>query len=122
MEKEIQGWQETLFIPMIDARRMEVYYAVYNHALEEISSTAAMVVDENSLDEFSANYPLVLFGDGSSKCKPLFNCMTEIKFSAITLSASGMSKLSEEKYLRNEFENVSLFEPFYLKDVAIGKS
>jgi tRNA threonylcarbamoyladenosine biosynthesis protein TsaB len=113
---------KTLCIPMIDARRMEVYYAVYNHALEEVHAPAALVVNSNSLSEFTSNHSLVLFGDGSSKCKPLFENIQQITFSDVTLSASGMAKLSEEKYLRKEFENVSLFEPFYLKEVAIGKA
>jgi tRNA threonylcarbamoyladenosine biosynthesis protein TsaB len=112
--------QETLFIPMIDARRMEVYYAVYNNLLEEIIPASAMVIAADSFNELSAKNEIVLFGDGSSKCKPVLERRPQVKFSDVSLSATGMMMLSEEKFLRNEFEDVSLFEPFYLKDVAIG--
>ena len=112
----------TFFVPMIDARRMEVYYAVYDHKLNEILPSAAMVVTSESFRDLTKNNELVLLGDGSLKCKSLFKESKHIRFSDIALSASGMTRLSEEKFLRNEFEDVSLFEPFYLKEVAIGKS
>jgi len=110
----------TLFIPMIDARRMEVYYAVYNNLLDEVIHASAMVITADSFNDLSAQNEIVLFGDGSSKCKPLFESRPQVKFSDVSLSATGMMMLSEEKFLRNEFEDVSLFEPFYLKEAAIG--
>ena len=111
----------TLFVPMIDARRMEVYYAVYNQALDEINPPDAMVIDTSSFSALTSERSIVLFGDGSSKCKSVLGDRKKIKFSDVTLSASGMIKLSQDKFLRNAFENVSLFEPFYLKEAAIGK-
>ena len=112
----------TLFVPMIDARRMEVYYAVYNNQLEEIIPATALVISPDSFSDLTSNRRIILFGDGSAKCKPIFESVADVQFSDITLSALGMMKLSEEKFSRNEFENVSLFEPFYLKEPSIGNS
>ena len=112
----------SLFVPMIDARRMEVYCAVYNNLLEEIVPANAMVITPESFSDLISKGSIVLFGDGSAKCKPVFESVTDVHFSDITISALGMMKLSEEKFRRNEFENVSLFEPYYLKEPSIGNS
>lgn len=109
-------------IPMIDARRMEVYMAVYDSALNELSPADAVVVKTDTFKEFMTTKNLVLVGDGSSKCKPLFENDPRLKFADVSLSVKGMVSLAEEKFSKKEFEDVSLFQPFYLKEAVIGKA
>lgn len=111
-----------VLLPMLDARRMEVYCALFDLSLKEIMPAEAVIVDENSFAEILKTSHVVFFGDGSAKCKPLFKNSPNAIFSDVTLSASGMVSIAEEKFLRKEFEDVSLFEPFYLKEAFIGDS
>ena len=111
-----------LFCPMIDARRMEVYTAFYNHDLEAIKPVSADIIDENSYKEFYKNYYLIFFGDGSSKCKELFANHNKISFNEEILpSAKYMISYSLYKFDYDLFEDLAYFEPFYLKDVNITK-
>ncbi|CAN5562230.1 tRNA (adenosine(37)-N6)-threonylcarbamoyltransferase complex dimerization subunit type 1 TsaB [soil metagenome] len=112
----------SLLVPMIDARRMEVYAAVYDSTLKEISAVEPVIVTENSFYEILRSQKAIFFGDGSAKCKPLFENNPNVSFADVTISATGMISLAEEKLAKNEFENVSLFEPFYLKEAMVGKS
>ncbi|WP_293874165.1 tRNA (adenosine(37)-N6)-threonylcarbamoyltransferase complex dimerization subunit type 1 TsaB [Flavobacterium sp.] len=107
-------------IPMIDARRMEVYSAVYDGTLDRITEVKAEILTENSYVECSE--PLYLVGDCQEKCKTVltknnFHFITEIVFP----SANEMSALSYEKFTQNNFEDVAYFEPFYLKDFLLVK-
>jgi tRNA threonylcarbamoyladenosine biosynthesis protein TsaB len=99
--------------PLIDARRMEVFSAIYDDSLREIKPISADIIDTNSYSELE---PFVFFGDGSAK---LLDCWSERNLTGdllIHASAKGQIPLSYEKYLLQEFENVAYFEPFYLKD------
>lgn len=102
-------------VPMIDARRMEVYSAIYNQAHIQIKEVCAEILDENSYSE--SLYPTYFIGDCQEKCKTVlkkdnFHFVPEIVYP----SAKEMSALSYQKYSKNEFEDVAYFEPFYLKD------
>ncbi|MCX6275691.1 MAG: tRNA (adenosine(37)-N6)-threonylcarbamoyltransferase complex dimerization subunit type 1 TsaB [Bacteroidetes bacterium] len=109
-----------VLLPMLDARRMEVYCALFDSSLNEISPAEAVVVNENSFVEMLKSHRVVFFGDGYSKCKPLFESNLNAVFAEVNLSATGMISLAEAKFTGEEFEDVSLFEPFYLKEAAIG--
>ncbi|HNP33045.1 MAG TPA: tRNA (adenosine(37)-N6)-threonylcarbamoyltransferase complex dimerization subunit type 1 TsaB [Flavobacterium sp.] len=107
-------------IPMIDARRMEVYSAVYDGGNERITDVKAEILTENSYVECPE--PLYFVGDCQEKCKTVmkgfnFHFLSEIVFP----SANEMSSLSFEKFSKDEFEDVAYFEPFYLKDFMIAK-
>ena len=110
--------EDGYIIPMLDARRMEVYSVVYNNKFEEHREIRAEVIDENSFSEFSdAN--VIFLGDGAEKCKevlkrPNFSFIKD-KFP----SSVQMAKLSYEKYKKNDIEDVAYFEPFYLKDFIV---
>ncbi|MEO8087767.1 MAG: tRNA (adenosine(37)-N6)-threonylcarbamoyltransferase complex dimerization subunit type 1 TsaB [Bacteroidota bacterium] len=110
----------SLLVPMLDARRMEVYAAVFDSTLKEISPVEPVIVTENSFHEILRNQKAVFFGDGSAKCKPLFENNPNVSFVDVTISATGMISLAEEKFAKKEFEDVSLFEPFYLKEAMVG--
>ena len=109
-----------LIIPMIDARRMEVYSAVFDNHHNKIMEVQAEVLTEDSYIEMTED--VYFIGDCQEKCKTVltkdnFHFLPEIIFP----SANEMSALSYEKFDKNEFEDVAYFEPFYLKDFLIGK-
>jgi tRNA threonylcarbamoyladenosine biosynthesis protein TsaB len=98
---------------MIDARRKEVYCAIYSSDLELIKPITADILDEHSYKEYE---PFVYFGDGAEKMQEDWqgrNCMADIELHA---SAKGQIALAFEKYQTHQFEDVAYFEPYYLKD------
>ena len=112
--------QSVLFCPMIDARRMEVYAAVYNSQLDELLPVEARIIDENSFSDLLQNQKIVFFGDGAMKCQEVLAGNPNALFVPEFLnSAKDLSSLAALKYDRKEFEDVAYFEPFYLKDFLI---
>ena len=108
-----------ILMPMIDARRMEVYTSQFNSAGEMTDEISALVIDEESL--FSTEFKTYIFGDGAEKCVEVI-CNQNVQFlPEVKPSASGMIKLAESKFAASEFEDVAYFEPFYLKDFVAGK-
>ncbi|HKI88277.1 MAG TPA: tRNA (adenosine(37)-N6)-threonylcarbamoyltransferase complex dimerization subunit type 1 TsaB [Draconibacterium sp.] len=105
-----------LFCPMIDARRMEVYTALYNTKGEKIKPVSAEIIDENSFASFLKEYKICFFGNGAAKCRSLLNHVNASFEGPSKTSARFMQKLAERKYNNNKFENVAYFEPFYLKN------
>ena len=109
--------QNTLFCPMIDARRMEVYCAVYNNGNEAVEEVEAKIIDPNSFNEILSAHPVYFFGDGADKCKDTLSTHPNAVFvDNYYPSAAGMAPLSEESFGSACFENVAYFEPYYLKD------
>ncbi|MGC4040084.1 MAG: tRNA (adenosine(37)-N6)-threonylcarbamoyltransferase complex dimerization subunit type 1 TsaB [Flavobacterium sp.] len=109
-----------LIVPMIDARRMEVYSAVFDNNHKRIMEVQAEILTENSYAEMTED--IYFIGDCQDKCKTVltkdnFHFLPEIVFP----SANEMSALSFEKFNKSEFEDVAYFEPFYLKDFLFGK-
>jgi tRNA threonylcarbamoyladenosine biosynthesis protein TsaB len=109
-----------IIVPMLDARRMEVYSAIFDKNHDNIKAVQAEVLTEDSYSEFTET--LYFIGDCQEKCQtvltqPNFKFIPEIVFP----SASQMSQLSYEKFNQNDFEDVAYFEPFYLKDFLVAK-
>jgi len=109
-----------LIVPMIDARRMEVYSAIFDKNHNKIKDVEAEILTENSYQDFDQTIYFV--GDCQEKCKTVlvkdnFKFLPEIVFP----SANEMSQLSFEKFQNNDFEDVAYFEPFYLKDFMSTK-
>lgn len=112
---------KTLLCPMIDARRMEVYYALFDLSLNELKPNAAEIITSESFSEYFQENSLLCFGDGAEKCKTLFEGVQKIQFiDDVFLSAQYMIPKALERYNRSEFENTAYFEPFYLKDFIAG--
>lgn len=109
-----------IILPMIDARRMEVFSAFYDKNHIQIRTTQAEIIDESSYQEISGTIHLV--GDGIEKFK---NTLTDEKFifhsDAVFPSAKEMSELSYDKFKIKDFVDVAYFEPFYLKDFVLSK-
>ena len=111
-----------LLVPMIDARRMEVYCAMYEGTLALKKETQALVVDAHSFDEYIPKQRLWLFGDGAPKLEPLFEEVPTISvIKDFTPSAAYMAALSDRALKARDFVDVAYFEPFYLKDFVAGK-
>ena len=110
-----------LLIPMIDARRMEVYTGIFRKDLKVIEPVSAKIVDASSFDQFESK-KLVLFGDGADKFKELFSDQSNIRFIDFVNSAKDLNFLACRKFGNGETENVAYFEPFYLKDFLLTKS
>ena len=114
--------ENDLLIPMIDARRMEVYAAVFDANLNRIQDTAALVIDENAFDDLKKDHRLWLFGDGAPKLKTVFADQPNISIvEGFNPSAAYMRPLAERALLNKDFVDVAYFEPFYLKDFIAGK-
>ena len=101
---------------MIDARRMEVYCAVYDEHLNEIKKTSAEIIDENSFSELLEKNKILFFGDGSEKCKSKIVHPNAIFTDDINPSAKFMLPLAEKYFFEKKFEDLAYFEPFYMKD------
>ena len=108
-----------LICPMIDARRMEVFTAVYNANLDPVEEVTAKIVNPESFLEYLDERSITFIGDGADKCKSAIT-HANAKFSNENFnSASNMSKLAYQAFKKSEFEDVAYFEPFYLKDFVL---
>lgn len=110
-----------LLIPAIDARRMEVYAAIFDENVNKIKDTEAVIIDENSFADLKKDHHLYLFGDGANKCADLF--ANDEKITVIKdfyCSAKYMNTIAQQKLNNKDFVDVAYFEPFYLKDFVPG--
>ena len=110
------GTEADYYCPMIDARRMEVYSAIYDKSMKKIKEVSADVIDENSYSEIISKGKTCFFGDGSIKCKNRIISPEVIFLDDIYPLAAGMVTLAEKKYEQKEFVDLAYFEPFYLKE------
>ena len=108
-----------LFCPMIDARRMEVFTALYDNHLNIIEPVNAKIVDDASYSNYFETNRIFFFGDGSEKCKVLLNDNPNAEFIEVENSAVNLTSLALTKFNANEAEDVAYFEPFYLKEYLI---
>jgi len=114
--------RNTLICPMIDARRMEVYTALYNMGNREIREIRAEIINEGSFEDWLDKYPVWFLGDGASKCKKVLSHQENAHFSDDVLPSSGhMIDIAFERFNKQQFVDVAYFEPFYLKDFIAGK-
>jgi len=114
--------KNAFIIPLLDARRMEVYSIVLDHNYNQIRKVKAEVINEDSFSEFLCKSKVYCLGDGAEKCKSVINNANAIFYDGYYPSAKQMVKLSYEKYKKNDIEDVAYFEPFYLKDFMVTTS
>ena len=108
---------KVLLCPMIDARRMEVYCALFDSEMKCQEEVAAKIIDEHSFSDILKGQSVLFFGDGAEKCKPLFNTnVNAIFINAVFPSAAAIGAMALQAYENKKFEDVAYFEPFYLKD------
>lgn len=114
--------EDALLCPMIDARRMEVYCAVYDRAIKEVVPTQAVVIDENSFKELLDQHPVYFMGNGADKCVETIKHPNAHFVKGIVPKAKNMIPLAEKAMACEVFEDVAYFEPFYLKDFIATQS
>lgn len=109
-----------LFCPMIDARRMEVFSAVYDKDNKEIRAVQADIVDDQTYKTYLKR-EMLFFGDGALKCKEIIDNKNAHFLKDIYPSAKNLGKLANTKFIKKDFEDIAYFEPYYLKDFVVGK-
>lgn len=105
-----------LLCPMIDARRMEVYSAVYDRALHEVRGIQADVVDAETYREYLDRGPVYFFGNGAEKCMEVINHPNARLIKGVEPLAKWMFPIAERRIAQEKYEDVAYFVPFYLKD------
>lgn len=108
--------EDGVIVPMLDAKRMEVYSAIFNSNYHQIRETEAQVLDTASFNEYLENGKVYFIGNGVEKTKTLINHPNAVFIEDKLPSAKEMSKLAYNKYKKNDIEDVAYFEPYYLKD------
>ena len=113
---------KALLCPMLDARRMEVYCAFYESDGTGTEPVRAVVVDEHSFSDKLSRGPVLFFGDGAEKCRPLLEKHPHAFFPQITgISAVHVGALAYQKFMKSQFEDLVNFESFYLKEFRVGR-
>jgi tRNA threonylcarbamoyladenosine biosynthesis protein TsaB len=107
--------------PMLDARRMEVYCALLDHNLNYIEEVQAKVIDVESFKDIIECTPIFFFGEGADKCRDIIMHSNAHFFSGVRPLASSLGKIGYKKWKEGAYEDLVLFEPFYLKDFLIKK-
>jgi tRNA threonylcarbamoyladenosine biosynthesis protein TsaB len=109
------------YVPMIDARRMEIYCAVYDKDLERKNEIQAVILTEETAKDFSHYKKPCFFGEGMAKCRELLSDIPASGFiDGVLPLARNMGELSFDKFKKSLFEDVAYFEPFYLKEFMAG--
>ena len=114
--------KEPLLCPMIDARRMEVYSALYDRGLKTVREVKADVVTTDTYKEWLDERPIYFFGNGAKKCMETINHPNAHFVEGIEPIAKWMQPLAEKRFLNEQFEDVAYFVPFYLKDFVAIKA
>ena len=114
--REMIPEEDALLCPMLDARRMEVYAALYTRALKEVRPIQADIVDENTYREYLDRHPVYFLGNGATKCMKAINHPNARFIKDIEPLAKYMQPLAERNYFQEQYEDTAYFVPFYLKD------
>ena len=111
---------QTTIIPMLDARRMEVYSAIYDINKNKIRDTQAQILDVNSFSRHLSEVKTTFIGDGVAKFEEICNHRNASFITTALPSAKDMAQLAEAKHKKSDTEDVAYFEPYYLKDFKVG--
>lgn len=115
-ELETGSLKDTLVCPMIDARRMEVYTAIYDSSCKIVEHAQAKIIDRTTFANYLSKKRMIFFGTGSEKCRHLLKNKNALFIDSFDTSARYMAPLSEDAYNKGKYENTAYFEPYYLKD------
>jgi len=111
----------SFYVPMIDARRMEVYYSIMNAHGNSVKEVSAEIIDENSFLEFPDSVRLLFFGDGTEKCKSVLKRKNIYFADEFIVSATHMYIPAYRALKEMHYEDTAYFEPFYLKDFITSR-
>ncbi len=109
---------ETLLCPMIDARRMEVYAALYNTSLDTVKEIDSQILDENSYSEILSRQKVCFFGNGAKKFMNIIENKNAIFIDDVNPQSSSMVMIAIDKFKKKDFVDTAYFEPFYLKEFS----
>jgi len=115
-KSEYSDDENAILVPMIDARRMEVYSAFFNLKGEFLREVKAEIIDEDSYSDILKKQRMIFFGDGSSKITEIIKHKNAVFIENFHPSSRFMVSISDQYFKTNTFEDVAYFEPFYLKD------
>ena len=107
---------DIIYCPMIDARRMEVFYCLYDNNGKKIKEIEAGIIEGGSFSEISEEIKIIFSGDGSSKCREVMKRRNNVFYDDLIISAKYMHYPAIEAFKENKTEDVAYFEPFYLKN------
>jgi tRNA threonylcarbamoyladenosine biosynthesis protein TsaB len=110
-----------LLCPAIDARRMEVYYSIFDAKGNTVKNVRAEIMNDTTFSDLPPSSVIILFGDGTAKCRDVIKRDNIIFDDSFRVSASSMQKPAYEAFAGHRFEDVAYFEPFYLKDFLTSK-
>lgn len=113
--------ENALLCPMLDARRMEVYAALYDRSLKTVREVSADIVDADTYKQWLDERPIYFFGNGAKKCMEIINHPNAHYIDGIEPLAKWMQPLAEKRFLNDQFEDVAYFVPFYLKNFVALK-
>ena len=113
---QVEGWDEALLCPMVDARRMEVYTQIFNSRCEAQSEVSAEIITEDSFSQWRAKGKLVIFGNGAAKCQEM---LPDAIYIDVATSARGLTRIAHQLFEAGKTEDIAYFEPFYLKDFVV---
>ena len=113
--------EQPQIVPMIDARRMEVFTSRFTFDMQPLEEVSAKIIDENTFAEFLDKQIVLFCGNGMPKCLELLSTYANSRFLDAPVSAKNMLPAALRKWQSQEFENVAYFEPFYLKDYVAAK-
>ena len=113
--------EDAILCPMLDARRMEVYAALYTRSLKEVRGIQADVVDAETYREYLDQHPVYFFGNGAEKCMDVINHPNAYLIKGVEPLAKNMSPIAERRLMNDEVEDTAYFVPFYLKDFVALK-
>ena len=108
-------------VPMIDARRMEVFTTCFTYNMQPLEEVSAKIIDENTFVELLSEQKILFCGNGMPKCRELLSSSPNACFIDAPVSAKNMLPTALRKWQNNDFENVAYFEPFYLKEYVAAK-
>ena len=113
---QVDGWDEALLCPMVDARRMEVYTQIFNSRCEAQSEVSAEIITEDSFSQWRAKGKLVIFGNGAAKCQEM---LPDAIYIDVAPSARGLTRIAHQLFEAGKTVDIAYFEPFYLKDFVV---
>lgn len=116
LDLEDNEWAGAYLVPMVDARRMEVYTQIFSTSGDSLTDVSAEVIDAESFSEWRQKGRIVLFGNGAQKCAEVLGDALCV---SVSPSARGIVRLAEEAFNASRFEDLAYFEPFYLKDFVV---
>ena len=113
--------EQPQIIPMIDARRMEVFTTRYDFDMNPLEEVSSRIIDETTFAELLSKVKVLFCGNGMPKCKEILSSFPNAKFMDAPISAKNMLPAALRKWQKQEFEDVAYFEPFYLKEYVAAK-